>query len=292
MRQAATVLAEGLSFGEAPRWHDGRLWLSDFYSHSVLSFGPEGDRRVEVELDDQPSGLGWMPDGSLLVVGMKKRQVWRRLLSGSLVVHADLGDVATWHCNDMVVDGTGQAYVGNFGFDLYSAIADGRGSDLIANPPLADLAMVNPDGRVTRAATGLAFPNGTVITPDGRTLIISETFACRLTAFAIGDDGTLTRRRLWADLGACMPDGICLDQEGAIWVANPTRPECVRVAEHGHILETVDTIEPCFAVMLGGADGRTLFVVTAPREGMLESQQRRHGKLRSIGVEVAHAGFP
>jgi sugar lactone lactonase YvrE len=292
MKQASTVLAEGLSFGEGPRWHDGRLWLSDFYSHSVLSFGPGGDRRVELELDDQPSGLGWMPDGSLLVVGMTKRQVWRRHSNGMMMVHADLGHIAAGHCNDMVVDRTGRAYVGNFGFDLDLVIAQGRVAEVTADPPLADLAMVDPDGRVTRVATGLAFPNGTVITPDGATLIIAETFARRLSAFSIGVDGALTQRRVWADLGTRMPDGICLDEEGAIWVANPARAECVRIAGHGEVLDKVDTIEPCFAVMLGGADGRTLFVVTAPHEGTPDSRERRHGKLRSVGVEVRHAGFP
>jgi sugar lactone lactonase YvrE len=292
MKRAAEVIADGLSFGEAPRWHGGRLWLSDFYNHRVLSVGAEGDMRVELVLDDQPSGLGWMPDGSLLVVGMKAQRVWRRGTDGVLAVHAELGDIATGLCNDMVVDAAGRAYVGNFGFDLDRVIAEGTGAAVLADPPLADLAMIDPDGRVTRAAHGLAFPNGMVITPDGGTLIVAETFGRRLTAFPMFANGALGERRVWADLGARMPDGICLDEQGAIWFANPLLPECVRVAEGGEVLEVADTIEPCYAAMLGGADGRTLFVLTAPQQGTPESAERRHAKVRKVAVGAPHAGMP
>ncbi|MGZ6020042.1 MAG: SMP-30/gluconolactonase/LRE family protein, partial [Phenylobacterium sp.] len=241
MGRETRLLVEGLQFGEGPRWRDGRLWFSDFYAHTVYSVSPDGDLRTEVVIEDQPSGLGWAPDGSLLIVSMTKRQVLRRTAGGQIGVHADLGHIATFHCNDMVVDSAGGAYVGNFGFDLDAAIAARGVPDVLANHPTARLAYVAPDGTARVAAEDMHFPNGPVITPDGKTLILGETLAACLTAFDIGPNGDLSNRRVWAPTTPAVPDGICLDAEGAIWVANPIAPQCLRIAEGGAVLETIDT---------------------------------------------------
>jgi sugar lactone lactonase YvrE len=287
----ARLLVDGIYFGEAPRWRDGRLWFSDFHAHAVKSVSLGGDLRTELEIDDLPSGLGWMPDGSLLVVSMVKRQVLRRAPDGAIAVHADLSEIASFHCNDMVVDASGRAYVGNFGFDLGAEI-EARGlEDVIASHETARLARVDPDGRVSVAAEGLRFPNGAVITPDGRTLIVGETLGGALTAFDLAEDGTLGNRRLWASTWPRAPDGIALDREGAIWIANPFAPECVRIAEGGEVLEVVDTQHPCFACMLGGDDGRSLFMLTCTTFGP-EAAATPTGRLLVAGVPVGHAGRP
>ena len=291
MARATRVLAEGIYFGEGPRWRDGRLWFSDFYAHAVKSVSAAGDVRVELAIDDQPSGLGWMPDGSLLVVSMTRRQVLRRPPQGAVSVHADLSGIADFHCNDMVVDAEGGAYVGNFGFDLEAEIAARGAQSVVAEHPTARLARVSPDGTVSVAAEGLSFPNGSVITPDGRTLIVAETLGGRLTAFDIAADGSLSGRREWAPTRPRIPDGICLDAEGAIWFANAFAPECVRIAGDGEVLEVIDTGDNCYACMLGGDDGRTLFMLTATGSG--EAQGRTAtGKLRVAQVDSPHAGRP
>lgn len=275
------VLIDGLTFPEGPRWHDGRLWFSDFYSHRVIAADADGVAETIVEVPGQPSGLGWLPDGRLLVVSMTDRKLMR-LEAGGLVVHAGLSGIATFHCNDMVVDSVGRAYVGNFGSD-YST-----GEPLQA----AKLARVDPDGRVSVAAEGLMFPNGAVITPDGGTLIIGETFARCLTAFDRDAGGTLTNRRTWADLDPHFPDGICLDAEGAIWVADPRGNAVVRVAEGGAILQMVSTGDRgAFACMLGGDDGRTLFICTAAGSGEAAAA-RRSGRIEFTRVDAPHAGWP
>jgi len=288
----AELVAEGLTFGEGPRWREGRLWLSDFHDHAVKSVGPDGRLRTEIELDDQPSGLGWLPDGRLLVVAMTSRRLLRREPDGRLVTHADLSAVATFHTNDMVVDAQGRAYVGNFGFDLDHALETRGIPDVLAHHATATLARVDPDGRVHEAATELHFPNGTVITPDGRTLILAETLAARLTAFDVAPDGALSRRRVFADIPGCAPDGICLDAEGAIWVANAIAPECVRVREGGEIAERVQTDQPCYACMLGGDDGRTLYALTAATSIAREARAKRSGRVLAARVAVPHAGLP
>lgn len=289
MARKAQVLAGGISFGEGPRWHDGRLWFSDFFDHAVKSVTAAGRVAVELALDDQPSGLGWLPGGDLLVVSMTKRRVLRRGADGALSVHADLSGLATWHCNDMVVDVQGRAYVGNFGFDYEAALADRGLEGILKDNTTAKLALVEPDGAVRVAADDLHFPNGTVITPDGRTLILGETFASRLTAFDIAADGGLSNRRVWAEIGPRVPDGICLDAEGAIWVANPAAPECVRVAQGGEVLETIETALPCYACMLGGADGRTLFMATSAPD---PAGGKPRGQIEVATVDAAHAGRP
>ncbi|HWF01305.1 MAG TPA: SMP-30/gluconolactonase/LRE family protein [Caulobacteraceae bacterium] len=291
MSRTVVTLCKGLQFGEAPRWHDGRLWFSDFFRRAVMSASEDGDLRVEFEHDDQPSGLGWAPDGSLLFVSMIRRQVMRRFADGLTVVHADLGHIASFHCNDMVVDTSGTAYVGNFGFDLDAAIAQGGLAGVMGGHVKAKLARVTLDGVAETAADDLSFPNGCVITPDGRQFIVAETFAAKLTAFDIDADGFLSGRRVWADLGRRLPDGICLDADGAVWFANPTAPECVRVAEGGEVLEIVETGDPCYACMLGGVDGRTLFLLTAGGSGAA-AESAQTGRLQSVRVDTPHAGLP
>ena len=204
-----TTLLEGLRFPEAPRWHKGRLWFSDFFRQQVIAVNAQGEMEVQFELADSPSGLGWRPDGSLLVVSMRDQRLlaWR---GDALETVADLSGHAGGPCNDMVVDAKGRAYVGNFGFDLY-AREEARSTDLLR---------VDLDGSVHRVASDLWFPNGMVITPDGQTLIVAETFRNRLTAFRIEPDGALNERRVFAELPGMYPDGICLDAEGAVWLAD------------------------------------------------------------------------
>jgi sugar lactone lactonase YvrE len=233
-----------------------------------------------------------MPNGDLLVVSMTKRRVLRRGTDGSLRIHADLSGLATWHCNDMVVDAVGRAYVGNFGFDLDAAMADRGFEGVVADHTAAKLALIQPDGTVQVAAEDMHFPNGSMITRDGKTLIVGETFAGRLTAFDIGPDGVLSNRREWATIWPRVPDGACLDAEGAIWVANPAAPECVRVAEGGEVLEVVATSAPCFACMLGGGDGRELFMLTSRPATAGEADGKPRGWIETATVEVAHAGRP
>ena len=285
------VLASGLHFGEAPRWHDGVLWFSDFFDYAIKTVDLTGHIEVKLNLSDRPSGLGWLPDGRLLVVSMTARSVLR-LEGRSLVLHADLSPLATFHCNDMVVDSKGRAYVGNFGFDLDTAEIAGTLAEVVAAHKGATLARADPDGSIHAVADGLMFPNGTVITPDGRTLIIAESFGRRLTAFDIAHDGSLSNRRLWADLGRRIPDGICLDAEGAIWVANPITPECFRVAEGGEILDVIETDHRCFACMLGGGDRRTLFMLTSQYSLAVEASVRRTGNVLIAEVETPGAGLP
>jgi sugar lactone lactonase YvrE len=292
MGRTTRILADGVYFGEGPRWRDGRMWFSDFYAHAVKSVSLAGDLRTEFEIDDQPSGLGWLPDGAMLIVSMTKRQVLRRTADGRVAVHADLSQIAGFHCNDMVVDATGRAYVGNFGFDLDAAIAARGVQSVLADHPSAKLAGVSPDGVVTVAADDMHFPNGPVITPDGKTLILGETLAGCLTAFDIADDGVLSNRRVWARLSPRVPDGITLDAEGAIWVANPTAPECVRVAEGGEVLEVIDTGAPCYACMLGGDDGRTLFMFTAPSSNAHQAAAAPSGAVLIAAVDSPRAGRP
>lgn len=281
--RAVDVVYQGLDFGEGPRWHDGRLWVSDFYAHAVSSFGPSGDRRVEVELDDQPSGLGWLPTGELLVVAMTSRQVRRVDADGGNHLHADLSAIATGHTNDMVVDGRGNAYVGNFGFDT-------EGADRA--PRAADLALVRPDGTVEVAASDLRFPNGTVVTPDGATLIVGESMGRRSTAFTIAEDGTLDDRRTWAELDGLGPDGCALDANGAIWMADAYGGGCHRVVEGGEIVESVTASLPVFACALGGPDRRTLYLITAPAFGESVCAGKGLGRIEAVQVDVPGAGWP
>lgn len=296
MREISTVLSD-LSYLECPRWHEGRIWVSDFYTHRVLSAREDGsDLRHEAEVAGQPSGLGWLPDGRLLVVSQHDARLLRREPDGSLVTHADLSAHVTGEPNDMVVDQQGRAFVGSFGFDLFGGA------------PLAPTAVlrVDPDGTVTQLADDLWFPNGSVITDDG-VYIVSETFGNRLSAFDVQADGSLANRRVWASFGdlpnasdltaalgqlAVAPDGCGLDAEGAIWVADALNGRVLRIREGGEILEELPVGTGVFACMLGGHDGRTLYVCVAPDFDRAARSAAREAELRAVRVEVPHAGRP
>jgi sugar lactone lactonase YvrE len=278
---APSVLLDGLYFAEGPRWHDGALWFSDMHGHRVMTVGLDGTASTVVEVPAAPSGLGWLPDGRLLVVSMEDRRLLRRDASGLTEV-ADLSRLATFHCNDMVVDRQGRAYVGNFGFDLHAG----------ATPVPAALILVLPSGESRVAADELMFPNGTVITPDGRTLIVGESFAARLTAFDVQPDGSLTNRRVWASLGSAVPDGICLDAEGAIWVASPVSAEVLRVLEGGTVTHRVRVSKQAFACMLGGPQRRHLFICTATSGDPKVSREKRDSRIEVTEVEVPGTGLP
>ena len=276
------VVAEGLSFPEGPRWREGALFFSDFYRQTVFRLPPGGALEPVATVPNQPSGLGWLPDGRMLVVSMIDRRLLRQEKDGALVEHANLFDLAGWHCNDMVVDGDGRAYVGNFGFDTHGG----------GEQKLADMICVEPDGSAAIAAEGLAFPNGTVITPDGGTLIVGETRGKRLTAFDRAADGTLSNRRVWADLGDNFPDGICLDAEGAVWVADPRNNETIRVREGGEIAMRVSTGRfGSFACALGGDDRKTLYICTCTGSGP-HAAERRDGRIEALRVGVPGVGWP
>lgn len=275
------VVIEGLAFAEAPRWHENKLWFSDFYTHKVSYVGADGQAVAVLDVPGQPSGLGWLPDGRLLVVSMTDRLLLRQD-PGGLIAVADLSRQAPFHCNDMVVDRQGRAYIGNFGFDL------------IGKAPVKStvLLLVTQDGQVRVVADDLLFPNGCVIMPDGSTLIVAETFARRLTAFSITEDGSLINRRVWADLGDASPDGICLDAEGAIWVASPPTSTFLRVREGGNLTDQIPVNNQAIACALGGPDRRTLYMVTGRLGDPQKSLERRLGRIEAVQVEVPGAGLP
>jgi sugar lactone lactonase YvrE len=244
------ILMTGLAFPESPRWHDDRLWFSDWGAHEVIAVDLDGKSEVIVRLPSFPMCIERLPDGRLLIVSASDGLLLRREPDGSLATHADLTALADHKWNDIVVDGRGNAYVNNTGFDF-------PGGEFA--PGI--LALVTPDGSARQVAEGVAFPNGMVVTPDNSTLILAESYGNRLTAFDIAADGSLSNGRLWADLQGGVPDGICLDAENAIWYGDVPNKRCVRVREGGEELQTIDLDRGCFACMLGGADKRTLFLM-------------------------------
>ena len=282
------TLLDGLVFGEGPRWRDGRLWLSDMHAHTVLTVDLDGKREDVLHVPGQPSGLGWLPDGRLLVVSMTDRRVLRREPDGALVTHADLSGVATFHANDMLVDDAGRAYVGNFGYDLHADLKAREVPVILADESAgqAVIARVDPDGSVHAAASDVRFPNGMALVDGGRTLVVAETLRLRLTAFDVADDGTLSNPRVWASLaeGFVAPDGICADPVGGVWVANALGTQVLRVAEGGEVLDTVTTSQLAYACALGGAGGRTLFVMTAPSSEPWVVADARDGKVERATV--------
>lgn len=276
-----TTLIDGLIFAEGPRWHNDKLWFSDMHDRKICTVDLAGNLDIVHQAAQDTSGLGWAADGSLLFVSMPDRRLMKLGEDGASEV-ADLSALASFHCNDMIVDKQGRAYVGNFGFDLHGG----------ADHTPANLIMVNIDGSVSIAASDLMFPNGMVISADDKTLIVAETFGACLTAFDISDDGSLSNRRLWAELSPAVPDGICLDAEGAIWVASPSTNEVIRVLEGGEISDRLAVDTNAFACMLGGQDGKTLFVLTAEESNPVVLQGKRTGKIETITVAVAAAGRP
>ena len=287
MSKNTEVLIDGLTFTEGPRWHEGKLYFSDFFTHRVLAVDLEGHLETIVETPHQPSGLGWRPDGSMLIVSMNDQKLLR-FADGELTEAADLSNLANHYCNDMVVDKKGNAYVGNFGFNLHAGEA--------IKP--TNLILIRPGEEPCEVAENVFFPNGTVITPDDKTLIVGETFASCLTAFDINEDGTLANRRVWADLRSIeegytpVPDGICLDAEGAIWVASPSTNDVIRVQEGGALLDKVEVDRGAFACMLGGENGNTLFISTANDSTEEACLKERSARIEVIDVDVPRAGLP
>lgn len=278
-----SLLVDGVDFGEGPRWHDGALWYSDFHQRAVYRVTTDGERTAVYQgLEDRPSGMGWLPDGTYLVVFMTTQRVMCDRGDGRLVEYADLSPIATANCNDMIVDRHGNAYVGNFGFDLEASAA--------FEP--ADLAVVRPDGSIGVAATAMAFPNGSVITPDDSTLIVGQSFGGDYIAFTMHDDGTLTDRRQWAEIPGTAPDGCSLDAAGGIWFSDAIGSQVVRVEEGGHVTDRIATPMSTFACMLGGEDGRTLFVLCSPGSHPDESAGKAAGAIYTRRVEHPHAGRP
>lgn len=292
------VVAKGFTYLEGPRWHNGRLYFVDFYTHTVNALDADGAIEQIAVVEHQPSGLGWLPDGRMLVVSMKDRKILRQEPDGTLAEHADISALCTGHANDMVVARDGRAYVGHFGFDLMGG----------ADHEFASVVLVNPDGTARTVAEGLSFPNGMVITPDDKTLIVNELFGNRVSAFDIRADGTLGPRRDFAaygDLGdepswhkrveasTIVPDGLAMDAEGAVWVADCAHQRAVRIADGGEILDEVSTApNGVFAVGLGGDDGKTLFLCVAPDFDEAARTAAREGELHAVRVEVPHAGTP
>jgi sugar lactone lactonase YvrE len=276
------TLMTGIAFGESPRWHDDRLWFSDWGAQEIIAVDLEGESEVIVRVPSFPFCIDFLPDGRLLIVSASDRLLLRREPDGPLVTHADLSTLSEHPWNDIVVDGRGNAYIGNIGFDFPEAeFAPGT------------LALVTSDGSARQVADGVAFPNGIVVTPDNSTLIVAESYANRLTAFDIAADGSLSNRRMWAELGGGVPDGICLDAEGAVWYGDVPNKRCVRVREGGEVLQTIALDRGCFACMLGGPDGKTLFMVAQEWSGMESTaEEERTGQLLTSPAPAAGAGWP
>ena len=276
------VLMSGLAFPESPRWHDGRLWFSDWGAHEVIALDLAGESEVVARVPSFPMCIDFLPDGRLLVVSANDGRLLRREEDGSLATHADLSGLAGHPWNDIVVDGRGNAYVNNVGFDF-------PGGEFA--PGI--VALVTPDGAARQVADGIAFPNGMAVTPDGSTLIVAESYGGRLTAFDIAADGGLSDRRVWAELDGGAPDGICLDAEGAAWYADVPNQRCVRVREGGEVLQTIELDRGCFACALGGPDGRTLFVTANEWRGTAGmTEGSRAGQVLTADAPAPGAGRP
>ncbi|WP_338886621.1 SMP-30/gluconolactonase/LRE family protein [Rhodococcus sovatensis] len=289
MKAEATVVLDGYTYFECPRWRDGRIWVSDFYSQQVLSAQEDGsDVRVEAEVPQQPSGLGWLPDGRLLIVSMRDHTILRREDDGSLVVHADLSSHVDANLNDMLVDSRGRAYVGNFGFDLMN----------LATPDTADLLRVDPDGSVHVVAKDLYFPNGMALTPDGE-LLVDETVGNRISVFAVHPDGSLGERRDWvkfaelpdmSDMTTALgqlvlaPDGCAIDTDGSLWVSDALGQRIVHVVPGKGVVDQLEFDTGVFACGFGGDDGRTLFVCAAPDFDEHKRKVETEGKLLAVRV--------
>jgi sugar lactone lactonase YvrE len=280
MTAAVQTLIDGLLFPECPRWHNNELWFSDMHSETLYRLAADGSVLQTINVPGEPAGLGWLPNGDLLVVCMRKNCLYR-VIDGKLLPYADLGSVHPGQSNDMVVDSQGNAWVGNFGFDIHAG----------AEPCTTSLAWINAEGKVSAAGDELMFPNGMVVTGDGQTLIVAESFASRLSAYTIAADGSLSNRRVWAQLGEYIPDGICIDAEGCIWVAACVNHACIRVREGGDILETVGTgeVNP-FACMLGGSDGKRLFMCNALDSAPEKTRKTKSGRIDFVDVAVPAAG--
>ena len=274
------TLLTGLALGESPRWHEGRLWFSDWGAGEIIAVDLAGKSEVMAHVPSFPFCFDWLPDGRLLVVSGGDRRLLRREPDGSLVTHADLRSLSDHPWNEIVVDGRGNIYLNTIGFDFPAGeFAPGI------------LALVTRDRTVRQVADGVAFPNGMAVTSDNSTLILAESYANQLTAFDIAADGSLTNRRVWADVENDHPDGICLDTEGAVWYADVGTKRCVRVREGGEVLQTIYLDRGCFACMLGGVDGRTLFIMAAEWP-ISPDRAARTGQVVTVEAPAPHAGWP
>ncbi len=286
MPHTTEVLVDGLAFPEGCRWHDGALFFSDQHDGAVFRYDVEAKKAEKiVEVPHGASGLGWTPEGRLLVVSMEDRKLMR-LDPGGLTEVADLSGLATWHCNDMIVDAHGRAWIGNFGSTI-------EGPDVNIIP--AVLIRVDPDGSVHAAAEDLMFPNGMILPPGGTTMLLAESMKARILEFTIGADGSLSDRRVWAELDGALPDGICLDAEGAVWSACPLTGRVLRIAEGGEVLDEVDLVDEgrgAFACVLGGADRRTLFIMSSQGMKPAVSRELHSGRVEAVQVDVPGAGVP
>ncbi len=281
---ALQTLMSGIAFGESPRWHEGRLWFCDWGAEELIAVDLEGNSEVIAHVASFPFSIDWLPGGTLLVVSARDRALLRLEPDGSLCTHADLSGLSDRPPgNEIVVDGRGNAFVNGGGFDLMAGEEFAPGL----------IAVVPADGPPRVLADGIAFPNGMAITPDDSTLIVAESYGRRLTAFDLDADGGLSNRRVWADLGDGVPDGICLDSEGAIWYADVPNKRCTRVREGGEVLQTIDVDRGCFACMLGGDDRRTLCIVAREWRGITStSDGERTGQVLTVRVSTPGAGRP
>jgi sugar lactone lactonase YvrE len=276
------TLFDGITFGESPRWHDDRLWFSDWGTQEVVAVDLLGESEVIVGVPSSPFSIDWLPDGRLLIVSGPEGVLLRREPDGSLVTYADLSGLSNHPWNEIVVDGRGNAYVNNIGFAFPAGeFAPGT------------VALLTPEGSVRQVADGVAFPNGMAVIPDNSTLIVAESYGNKLTAFNIAEDGGLSNRRVWADLGDGVPDGICLDAEGAVWYADVPNKRCARVTEGGEVLQTIELDLGCFACMLGGEERRTLFIVAQEWGGTKgTSEEERTGRVLTAPAPAPGAGWP
>jgi sugar lactone lactonase YvrE len=268
----------GIAFGESPRWHDNRLWFSDWGAQEILAVDFDGRSEVivHVPFPSIPMCIDFLPDGRLLIISTSEKLLLRREPDGSLRKHADLSGLSAIGFNEIVMDRRGNAYVNGAGFDLLA------GEKFV--PGI--IALITPDGSVRQVADGVAFPNGMVVTPDNSTLIVAESYGKKLTAFDIEAEGTLSNRRVWADLGEGVPDGICLDIENAIWYADVPNRRCVRVREGGELLQTINIDRGCFSCALGGADMKTLCLVATEWRGPRQmADGPRTGQILTVEVD-------
>ena len=277
----ASVFIEDLAFPEGPRWHQGRFWFTDQHDRKVYSVHVDGVLETIAETADLPGGLCWLPDGTLLVVYMTQRKLMR-IESQSLTEYANLSSLASFHCNDVVADKHGNVYAGNFGFDLHGGETERE----------AEIVRITPEGSTELFAAEVVFPNGSVITPDDKTLLVAETFAHRISGFRFDNQGRMASRFIWADLNQATPDGICLDEEGAVWVASPGTKELFRFKQGGEIVAQCETQGTPYACMLGGNNRRTLYICTSETDDPEEAKRLKSGRIECVQVASPGVGLP